>query len=98
MTNHPREREPASGVGDAQGPPTGRTGGAGSGRTRSLRALVYGDVDMNIIDGSAIWAQSMTQGLAAAGCEATLLLKAPVTTDRLVAPLADAPGATVRRP
>ncbi|KIH97065.1 glycosyl transferase [Streptomonospora alba] len=63
-----------------------------------MRALVYGDVDLNIIDGSAIWAQSMTQGLAAAGCEATLLLKAPVTTDRLIAPLADAPGVTVRRP
>ncbi|WP_131101960.1 glycosyltransferase [Streptomonospora litoralis] len=53
---------------------------------------------MNIIDGSAVWAQSMTQGLAAAGCEATLLLKAPVTTDRLVAPLTSAAGVTVRRP
>ncbi|MDA8369721.1 MAG: glycosyltransferase [Nocardiopsaceae bacterium] len=62
------------------------------------RALVYGDVDLNIIDGSAIWAQSMTQGLAAAGCDATLLLKAPVETDRLVAPLVSARGVTVRRP
>ncbi|MDA0565969.1 glycosyltransferase [Streptomonospora sp. S1-112] len=39
----------------------------------------------------------MTQGLAAAGCEATLLLKAPVTTDRLVAPLTTVPGVVVRR-
>lgn len=62
------------------------------------RALVYGDVDLNIIDGSAIWAQSMTQALADAGCETTLLLKAPVRTDRLVAPLMGLSGVTVRRP
>ncbi|WP_121188038.1 glycosyltransferase [Nocardiopsis sp. Huas11] len=59
---------------------------------------MYGDVDLNIIDGSAIWAQSMAQALAAAGCEVTLLLKAPVRTDRLVAPLADAPGIRLLRP
>ncbi|MFC4560587.1 glycosyltransferase [Nocardiopsis mangrovi] len=40
----------------------------------------------------------MTQGLAAAGCDVTLLLKAPVTTDRLVAPLLDTEHVTVRRP
>ncbi|RCV54340.1 glycosyltransferase [Marinitenerispora sediminis] len=40
----------------------------------------------------------MTQGLAAAGCEVTLLLKAPVKTDRLVAPLTGVPGVTLRRP
>ncbi|RKS05466.1 glycosyltransferase involved in cell wall biosynthesis [Nocardiopsis sp. Huas11] len=66
--------------------------------TPSPRALLYGDVDLNIIDGSAIWAQSMAQALAAAGCEVTLLLKAPVRTDRLVAPLADAPGIRLLRP
>lgn len=63
-----------------------------------LRALVYGDVDLNVIDGSSIWAQSMTQGLAAAGCEVTLLLKAPVRTDRLTAPLTDVPGVSLVRP
>ncbi|MFY7067945.1 glycosyltransferase [Nocardiopsis changdeensis] len=62
------------------------------------RALLYGDVDLNIIDGSAIWAQSMAQALAAAGCEVTLLLKAPVRTDRLIAPLAGAPGIRLLRP
>ncbi len=66
--------------------------------TAPLRALVYGDVDLNIIDGSAVWAQSMTQGLAAAGCEVTLLLKAAVKTDRLVAPLSSTPGVTLRQP
>ncbi|MDE3721121.1 glycosyltransferase [Nocardiopsis sp. N85] len=62
------------------------------------RALLYGDVDLNIIDGSAIWAQSMAQALAAAGCEVTLLLKAPVRTDRLIAPLATVPGVHLLRP
>ncbi|MGI5233055.1 glycosyltransferase [Actinoallomurus sp. CA-142502] len=62
-----------------------------------VRALVYGDVDLNIIDGSAIWAQAMVQALREAGVEVTLVLKAPVRTDRLVAPLERLPGVTVRR-
>jgi glycosyltransferase involved in cell wall biosynthesis len=62
------------------------------------RALVYGDVDLNLIDGSAIWAQGMVQALARAGCEVTLVLKAPVRTGRLVDPLAALDGVTVRRP
>ncbi len=62
------------------------------------RALLYGDVDLNIIDGSAVWAQSMAQALAAAGCEVTLLLKAPVRTDRLTEPLTRVPGVRLLRP
>ena len=46
------------------------------------RALVYGDIDLNLIDGSAIWLQSVTQALARAGCAVTLVLKAPVRTSR----------------
>lgn len=61
------------------------------------RALVYGDVDLNLIDGSAVWAQSVTQALAAAGCDVTLVLKAPVRTSRLIDPLDALPGVTVRR-
>jgi glycosyltransferase involved in cell wall biosynthesis len=61
-------------------------------------ALVYGDVDMNLLDGSAIWLQSVTQALVAAGCAVTLVLKAPVRTDRLVAPLQDLPEVTIRSP
>jgi glycosyltransferase involved in cell wall biosynthesis len=64
----------------------------------TTRALVYGDIDLNLIDGSAIWLQSVTQALAAAGCEVTLVLKAAVRTDRLIAPLLAEPGVTVRRP
>jgi glycosyltransferase involved in cell wall biosynthesis len=62
------------------------------------RALVYGDIDLNLLDGSAIWLQSVTQALARAGCEVTLLLKAPVRTSRLIAPLLAEPGITVRSP
>jgi glycosyltransferase involved in cell wall biosynthesis len=62
------------------------------------RALVYGDIDLNLIDGSAIWLQSVAQALARAGCAVTLVLKAPVGTSRLIAPLLAEPGITVRRP
>jgi glycosyltransferase involved in cell wall biosynthesis len=61
-------------------------------------ALVYGDVDLNLIDGSAIWLQSVTQALVAAGCAVTLVLKAPIRTDRLIAPLRDAEAVTIRSP
>ena len=64
----------------------------------TTRALVYGDIDLNLIDGSAIWLQSVTQALARAGCTVTLVLKAPVRTGRLIAPLLAEPGVTVRRP
>src|SRR6202167_3368847 len=64
----------------------------------TIRALVYGDIDLNLIDGSAIWLQSVTQALARAGCAVTLVLKAPVRTSRLIAPLLAEPGITVRRP
>jgi glycosyltransferase involved in cell wall biosynthesis len=61
-------------------------------------ALVYGDINLNLIDGSAIWVQSTVQALARAGCAVTLVLKSPVRTDRLLAPLAAEPGVTIRRP
>src|SRR5215471_15078749 len=61
-------------------------------------ALVYGDVDLNLLDGSAIWLQSVTQALVAAGCAVTLVLKAPVRTDRLIAPLRDVNAVTIRSP
>ncbi|MFF4501532.1 glycosyltransferase [Streptomyces sp. NPDC001401] len=66
--------------------------------TRTLKALVYGDVDMNLIDGSAVWAQSTVQALSLAGCETRLVLKSPVRTGRLTDPLAEQPGVTVVRP
>jgi len=62
------------------------------------RALVFGDVNLNIIDGSAIWAQSMVEALSRSGVEVTVLLKAKVRTGRLVDPIAAMPGVTVVRP
>ncbi|MFC0036936.1 glycosyltransferase [Actinomadura rayongensis] len=62
------------------------------------RALVYGDVDLNLIDGSAVWAQGMVQALARAGCEVTFVLKAPIRTGRLVDPLRALPGVTIHSP
>jgi glycosyltransferase involved in cell wall biosynthesis len=64
----------------------------------TTRALVYGDIDTNLIDGSTIWLQSVTQALARAGCAVTLVLKAPVRTNRMIAPLLADPRVTVRRP
>jgi glycosyltransferase involved in cell wall biosynthesis len=63
-----------------------------------LSALVYGDIDLNLIDGSAIWVQSTVQALARAGGAVTLVLKSPVRTERLIAPLLAEPGVTIRRP
>ena len=62
------------------------------------RALVYGDVDLNLLDGSAIWVQGVTQALVAAGCAVTIVLKAPVRTDRLIAPLRELDAVTIRSP
>jgi glycosyltransferase involved in cell wall biosynthesis len=66
--------------------------------SRTLNALVYGDVDLNLIDGSAVWAQSTVQALSRAGCRTRLVLKAPVRTGRLIDPVAALPGVTVVRP
>jgi glycosyltransferase involved in cell wall biosynthesis len=54
---------------------------------RRLRALVYGDVNLNILDGSAIWVQSMCEALSTSDVDVRVLLKAPVETLRLVDPL-----------
>ena len=64
---------------------------------KTPHALVFGDVNLNIIDGSAIWAQSMVEALSRAGARVTLVLKARVETDRLVAPLERLPNVRVVR-
>lgn len=66
--------------------------------TRPLRAIVYGDVNLNILDGSAIWVQSMSEALSLAGVDVRVLLKAPIETARLVDPLRALPGVTVVDP
>lgn len=66
--------------------------------SRTLRAIVYGDVNLNILDGSAIWVQSMSEALSRAGVEVRVLLKAPIETGRLVDPLRTLPGVQVVDP
>ena len=66
--------------------------------SRNLRALVYGDVNLNILDGSAIWVQSITEALSRCGVDVRVLLKAPIETGRLVDPLRALPGVTVVDP
>ncbi|MBI4729063.1 MAG: glycosyltransferase family 4 protein [Acidobacteria bacterium] len=49
---------------------------------RPIRVALYGDVDLNIIDGSAIWVQSVAEMLLEGPrCEVTLVLKAPERRD-----------------
>ena len=61
--------------------------------TRARRAerrkfAVYGDLNLNITDGSAVWAASLVQVLAGLDhAEVTLFLKAPVTALHIIEPL-----------
>ena len=71
---------------------------AGPSGTVPRRALIYGDVNLNLIDGSAIWAVSVVDVLARAGCDVTLLLKSRVRTTRLIEPLEAMPHVRVVRP
>jgi glycosyltransferase involved in cell wall biosynthesis len=67
-------------------------------RAPAVRALLYGDVDLNLIDGSAIWLQSIAETFTRAGCRVTVLLKAPIRTTRLTDPIAALPGVTLVKP
>lgn len=64
----------------------------------SRKILLYGDVNMNIIDGSAVWAASAAEVLARSGVEVYFLLKAKPTTDRLLLPLAEFENITIINP
>jgi len=64
----------------------------------SLRGLLYGDVNLNLIDGSAIWATSMAEAMVSAGVATTLVLKTRVSNDRLIAPLRGLAGLQVVSP
>jgi glycosyltransferase involved in cell wall biosynthesis len=56
--------------------------------TRPLRLALYGEINMNLIDGSSIWIQSVCQMLTTLPwVEVTLLLRAPEERDLLTAPL-----------
>jgi glycosyltransferase involved in cell wall biosynthesis len=55
---------------------------------RRIRFGLYAEVNMNLIDGSSVWVQSVAQTLASIpGVEVTVLLRAPEQRDVLTAPL-----------
>jgi glycosyltransferase involved in cell wall biosynthesis len=64
---------------------------ASEGATQTLRRIrlgVYAEVNMNLIDGSSVWVQSVAETLTRIeGVEVTLLLRAPEQRDVLTAPL-----------
>lgn len=63
--------------------------------TSRNKILLYGDMNLNLLDGSAVWLVSMAQCLAATNSDVTLLLKAPVEDDRLIKPLLKLPNLTI---
>ena len=60
-----------------------------------MRVLLYGDIDLNLIDGSAIWLTSMGEVLCRAGAEVTVLLRTPLTRDVVVRDLVARGGVTL---
>ncbi|WP_211883034.1 glycosyltransferase [Pseudarthrobacter albicanus] len=67
-----------------------------TGSTRTI--LLYGDVDLNIIDGSAVWLVSMAEALSLTGSEVCVLLKTAVTNTRLLERIAGLPGVEIVQP
>ncbi|WP_132986702.1 glycosyltransferase [Luteimonas terricola] len=68
--------------------------------SRPLRRIaIYGDVNLNITDGSAIWAASLAEVLAGMPeVQATLYLKARVVQSRIIAPLLSLAGLRIVEP
>lgn len=60
--------------------------------------LVYADVDLNVIDGSSVWAVSVADALAAAGASVTVLSKTSLADHRVVLPLLDRPEVRIVDP
>ena len=58
-----------------------------------IRILLYGDVDLNLIDGSAIWLASLAEVLGgAADVSVTVLQKTPLTRDVVIRSAASLPN------
>ncbi|WP_165949219.1 glycosyltransferase family 4 protein [Kribbella turkmenica] len=62
------------------------------------RVLLYGDGNINLIDGSTIWLVSMAQVLARTNSHVTLLLKARIISRKMLEPLAGLDNVTVVDP
>ncbi|MBC2149677.1 glycosyltransferase family 4 protein [Listeria booriae] len=66
---------------------------------RTLKVLVYGDVDLNIMDGSAVWLTSMAGMLATnPDIQAEILLKARIKNTLLTDEMAGYPNVTIIQP
>lgn len=63
--------------------------------TARWTAVLYGDTNLNIIDGSSVWLLSMAECLSRAGARVHVQLKADVRTDRLTSSLDRLDGVTV---
>lgn len=57
--------------------------------------ILYGDINLNIIDGSATWLVSLAETLALTSSQVHVVLKAHVFTDRLLRRLASHPHVTI---
>jgi glycosyltransferase involved in cell wall biosynthesis len=58
-----------------------------------VRIALYGEINMNLIDGSSVWLQSVAQMLTVLPqVEVTLLLRAPIERELLTNPLDEHPG------
>ncbi|NEA35470.1 glycosyltransferase family 4 protein [Streptomyces sp. SID13031] len=62
------------------------------------RVLLYGDGNINLIDGSTIWLVSMAQVLARTNSHVTLLLKARIISRKMLEPLNGLDNVTVVDP
>ncbi|KAB1640832.1 glycosyltransferase [Gulosibacter chungangensis] len=63
--------------------------------SRTVKVLVYGDVNLNVIDGSAIWLPSMAEAWAKAGADVHVQLKAVEQRSLLSGPLRSLPSVQV---
>ncbi len=63
-----------------------------------IRLAVYGDIDLNLVDGSAVWLASLVETLSGADSQVCLFLKAPPRRRVLSGPLEELPRVTVHPP
>ncbi|PRQ10341.1 glycosyl transferase [Corynebacterium sp. 13CS0277] len=63
-----------------------------------MRILLYGDVNLNIIDGSSVWLVSLAHTLARAGISVEVQLKAPIEKMTLVGSLTGEKAITLHEP
>ncbi len=62
------------------------------------RILLYGDINLNIMDGSAVWLVSMAEALSRTHSEVWVLLKSPLRDDRLTRQVRELPNVHLVQP